>query len=173
MMNRVVLIAALLVSCAAWGITQFDASPVRKTLEHASRESEARSRAMLLHEMTRGTLQIMHRDFFDEDDAHLIPSASLEDVFHEMGESCKVKIVNTDIVNVDHKAESEFDNDAVRMLAAGKPFHELVTANRYQFAGPIRLQSQCLKCHVQRRSDSLDRIAGLVISMPLSKPTTD
>jgi hypothetical protein len=40
--------------------------------------------------MVRGALQIMHRDFFDEENAHAIPSASLEDVFHEMGKSYDV-----------------------------------------------------------------------------------
>src|SRR5690606_4565367 len=46
--------------------------------------AEARARARLLHESIHGTLQVVHRDFFDEDQSHTIPSASLEDMFVEM-----------------------------------------------------------------------------------------
>jgi hypothetical protein len=137
----------------------------------ATTESEARSRAKLLHELVTGTLQVMHRDFFDEEDAHAIPSASLEDVFHEIQKSHGVAmdwlIVNTDIVNVDHQADTDFEKSAVKALASGKPFIERVTGSDYHFAGPIRLGSQCLKCHVKRRSSNEDRTAGLVITMPL------
>ena len=139
----------------------------------ATHEAEARSRAKLLHELVHGTLQIMHRDFFDDDESHSIPSASLEDVFHEMQRSFGVEmkwlVVNTDVVNVDHRAETTFDQQAVKALAAGKPFAEQASAERYRFAGPIRLGSQCLKCHVKRRTDNDDRTAGLVITMPLAK----
>lgn len=58
----------------------------------ASDAKEARGRAKMLHEMVRGTLQIMCRDFFDEENSHTIPSASLEDVFHEMHEGYEVKM---------------------------------------------------------------------------------
>ena len=132
---------------------------------------EARSRAKLLHEMVRGALQIMHRDFFDEEDAHAIPSASLEDVFHEMGKSYDVQMkwltVNTDLVNVDHQAKSAFEKAAVKELAAGKQMAEKIEERSYQYAGAIRLGSQCLKCHVQRRTSNEDRTAGVVITMPV------
>lgn len=140
----------------------------------ASNESEARARAMMLHEVVRGALQVMHRDFFDEDNADAIPSASLEDVFHEMGKSYDMRfkwlIVNTDVVNVDHQAETAFEKAAVKALAAGEPFAEETTESRYRFAGPIRLRSQCLKCHVKRRTGNEDRTAGLVITIPIAPP---
>ena len=132
---------------------------------------EARSRAKLLHEMVRGSLQIMHRDFFDQENAHAIPSASLEDVFHELGKSSYVQMkwltVNTDLVNVDHQAKSDFEKAAVKELAAGKQMAEMVEELSYQYAGAIRLGSQCLKCHVQRRTSNEDRTAGVVITMPI------
>lgn len=134
--------------------------------------SEARARAMLLHESMRGTLQVVHRDFFDEDNAHAIPSASLEDVFEALAESYGVRlkwlIVETDIVNVDHQAEDEFEKAAVVALKSGKPTHEAVEQTGYRFAGRIRLASQCLKCHVKHRTSTEDRSAGLLISMPLN-----
>tara|TARA_R110002049_G_scaffold285698_4_gene466975 strand:+ start:95009 stop:95545 length:537 start_codon:yes stop_codon:yes gene_type:complete len=132
---------------------------------------EARSRARLLHETIRGTLQVMHRDFFDEDDAAAIPSASLEGVFDELAETYDVRlkwlIVETDIVNVDHNPEDAFERAAVIALKKGRPRHEAVEQDRYRFAGPIRLASQCLKCHVKHRTSTEDRTAGLLISMPV------
>lgn len=176
MTYRIILIATI-IFCAAWLVAD-DKSSVQpdKQLHHAATEAEARSRALLLHEMVNGTLQIMHRDFFDDDNAHAIPSASLEDVFHEMEKGFDVQLkwltVNTDIVNFDHQAKTEFEKSAVTSLAAGKPFVELVTSDRYQFAGPIRLGSQCLKCHVKLRTTNEDRTAGLVVTMPISKTTS-
>lgn len=139
---------------------------------------EARGRARLLHETIRGTLQVMHRDFFDEDDARAIPSSSMEDVFKELslGFDVDVKwlVVNTDIVNVDHQPADRFEKEAAKALAKGKSSFETTesagsgTLNRYRYAGQIHLRSQCLKCHVKRRTNNEDRVAGLVISMPLA-----
>ncbi len=133
--------------------------------------AEARARAQLLFEMIHGTLQVVHRDFFEEDDALAIPSASLEDVFHELSVSYDVKlkwlVVNADALNVDHQPSDAFEKQAVESLAAGKPLVETTENGRYRFAGPIRLPSQCLKCHVKRRTTNTDRTAGLLISMPL------
>ena len=135
---------------------------------------EARARARLLHESIHGTLQIVHRDFFVEDKSHSIPSASLEDMFEELSDSYQVElkwlIVETDIVNVDHQAADDFEKAAVVALKDGKPRFEAVEGERYRFAGPIRLASQCLKCHVQQRTSTADRTAGLLISMPLNLP---
>lgn len=135
---------------------------------------EARARARLLHESIHGTLQIVHRDFFMEDESHSIPSASLEDMFAELSKSYQVElkwlVVETDIVNVDHQAVDDFEKAAVAALKDGQPRFEAVEDERYRFAGPIRLASQCLKCHVQHRTSTADRTAGLLISMPLNLP---
>ncbi|QDV62552.1 c-type heme family protein [Crateriforma conspicua] len=172
MIRRCILIATVLTVITLVTIANDqEAQSNTENVAQATSIVEARSRAKMLHELVCGTLQIMHRDFFDEDNAHAIPSASLEDVFHEMGDSYDVKmkwlIINTDVVNVDHEPETPFEKDAVKLLAAGKPFAEHTTSNRYHFAGPIRLGSQCLKCHVKRRTSNEDRTAGLVITMPL------
>ncbi len=109
--------------------------------------------------------------FFDDENPHAIPSASLEDVFKEMEKGFGVKIrwmtVNTDLVNVDHRPQTEFEQRAAQQLGDGKPFVEANGAERYQFAGAIRLSSQCLKCHVKLRTDNQDRTAAVLISMPL------
>ena len=91
-------------------------------------------------------------------------------LFKEMEETYGVEVawlnVNTDSVNVDHEPKSPFEKEAATGLAAGKPYVEAVDANRYRFAGSIRLASQCLKCHLKRRTSTADRTAGLLISMP-------
>ena len=133
---------------------------------------EARSRAVLLHQVVDGALQVVHRDFFDEDNPSTIPSASLEDVFHAVsadhGVTMKWLIVDTDVVNVDHRPADDFERAAAAALASGKPYTEEVEEGRYRYAGSIRLASQCLKCHVQNRTSTDDRTAGLLIAMPLS-----
>lgn len=167
---------ALLTSSTRAVETETEAKPnaqSRSSIEPPSNHREAHARARLLHEMTVGSLAVMHRDFFDEDDAGAIPSASLEDVFVEMertyGVEMKWLVVNTDVVNVDHEPETAFDQFAVKQLAAGRPFSEQSKATRYHFAGAIRLGSQCLKCHVKRRTSNEDRTAGLVITMPIQE----
>jgi hypothetical protein len=134
---------------------------------------EARARAQLLHESISGSLQVVHRDFFDEDESRSIPSASFEDVFEELALSYDVELkwltVETDVLNVEHVAEGDFEKAAVEALKEGKPRYEAVEKDRYRFAGPIRLSSQCLKCHVQQRKSTEDRTAGLLISMPLNQ----
>ncbi len=137
-------------------------------------QAEAKARAVLLHETIHGTLQVVHRDFFLEDESRVIPSASLEDVFEALQESYGVQlkwlVVETDVINVDHKPEGSFETAAVKALVAGKPYLDGVQNDVYYFAGPIRLSSQCLKCHVRNRKDTSDRTAGLVITMPIDVP---
>lgn len=135
--------------------------------------SEVEQRARILHELISGSLQVMHRDLFDEDESLAIPSHSLEDVFSEMEESFQIEIrwmsVNTDALNTDHLPSDAFERQAAKVLASGKPHFAEAEAGRYRFAGPIRLASQCLKCHVQRRTSNEDRLAGLLISMPFKE----
>lgn len=176
MNSRWIFVFVAAYCCTAWLHADEKQSEPAVEATPATTQTEARARAMMLHEMIRGSLQVMHRDFFDDDNAHAIPSASLEDVFHEMGKSHNLQlkwlVVNADVLNVDHRAETAFEKAAVKTLAAGKPFAEQTTANRYQFAGPIRLRSQCLKCHVKRRTSNEDRTAGLVITMPIVAETS-
>ena len=132
---------------------------------------EARARARLLHETIHGALQVMHRDFFHEDEKLRIPSRSLEDVFVELTRSHNVELrwlaVNTDAMNIDHNPKTEFEKYAVKALSSGEEEFELGANNIYRFAGTIRLSSVCLKCHVPNRTSTKDRAAALVISMPL------
>ena len=133
---------------------------------------EARARAKLLHETIHGALQVMHRDFFDDEEAVAIPSGSLEDVFRVLAESHGVEIgwlnVETDVLNIEHEPKDRFEEQAAKALAAGRDEYEQAGADQYRYAGAIRLGSQCLKCHVKRRTSTEDRTAGLVIRMPVA-----
>ena len=132
---------------------------------------EARGRARVLHETIHGVLQVVHRDFFRDDQRLSIPSRSFEDVFKELARSWQVQIhwlaVNAEAMNVDNKPRDAFEKEAVKALASGKAEFEAVAGSDYRFAGPIRLASQCQKCHVPRRTSTEDRVAGLVITMPI------
>ena len=166
------IVAALLLVFAIGLVTaQAEEKTEQSKIPPPATVAEARSRARLLHEMIHGTLQVVHRDFFEEDGSSPIPSSSISDVFTEMARSYDVKmrwlIVQTDVMNVDHRPQDEFEVKAVKQLGKGKPQYELVEDGRYRYAGAIRLASQCLKCHVKERTNNDDRTAGLVISMPL------
>jgi hypothetical protein len=169
------LLSASLVSLFALQADEATDASKRPRIPPPTTLAEARARAMLLHETIHGSLQVMHRDFFEEDESRSIPSASLEDVFRELARSYDVQlkwlIVDTDVVNVDHRPQDEFEKMAAKALAKGKPQFELANNDRYRYAGPIRLASQCLKCHVRSRTSTEDRTAGLVISMPLGERT--
>lgn len=133
---------------------------------------EARGRAQLLHEMIHGSLQVMHRDFFREDEGLEIPSRSLDDVFLRLADKFQVKVrwlaVNAEPMSVDHKPQDDFENDAVKALASGKLEFDAVEGESFRFAGVIRLPSQCLKCHVPRRTSNKERAAAVAITLPLN-----
>jgi hypothetical protein len=151
-----------------------DSEAVAKSANNAPTTiAEARGRAQLLHETIHGALQVMHRDFFREDEKLTIPSQSLEDVFRELTRSYGVEVrwlsVNTDAMNIDHRPKTDFEKNAVKALASGEGAFEAIEDDVYRRAGAIRLASQCLKCHVPNRTSTKDRAAGLVIAMPLAK----
>ena len=133
--------------------------------------TEARARARLLHETIHGVLQVVHRDFFREDESLGIPSRSLDDVFSELERSHHVKLrwlaVNAKAMNVDHQPQNEFEREAVKVLRAGKTEYESFTPESFRFVGSIHLSAQCLKCHLPLRTNNEARAAGLVITMPL------
>lgn len=138
--------------------------------------AEARGRARILHEAMHGSLQVMHRDYFREDQGLKLPSRSLEDVFSELASTYGVELrwiaVDLRAMNVDNDPETEFEKEAVRILKSGKDEYEAATADEYRFVGKIQLSATCLACHASRRSSNDPRSAGLVITMPLKKGAT-
>ena len=141
------------------------------TGDHDAQVKEARLRARLLHETIHGSLQVMHRDFFKEEERMTIPSLSLEDVFAELGKTWKVEVkwlaVNAKAMSVDNRPETLFDRKAVKAISDGAELWEESDAGTYRYAGAITLGNRCLKCHVPDRTSLEDRKAAVVISLPL------
>lgn len=130
----------------------------------------ARGRSRLLHEAMHATLQVVHHEYYREDEGLAIPAATLKTVFKELGKRQKVElrwlVVNAKPMNVDHNPQNDFEKRAVAALASGKQEFEQARDGVYRHAGLIMLTSECLKCHLPRRTSTDPRAAGLVISMP-------
>ena len=134
---------------------------------------EARARAVLLHETIHGALQVMHRDFFDDENPVILPSQSLDDEFAELGTRFGVRVRwltgNADEMNTSHRLEGPFETEAIEVLKKGADRHEAMVDGSFRYVGRVRLASQCLKCHVQRRTTLEDRFAGLSLTIPLAQ----
>lgn len=136
--------------------------------------AEARQRARLLHGTIHDTLQVVHARYFREGERLAIPAAALQDVFKQLEEREGIKlrwlVVEGRPMNIDHEPRDAFEKEAARLLASGRPEHELATPDLYRHAGPITLRAECLKCHLPSRSDNKPRTAGLLISVPVGRP---
>ncbi len=134
---------------------------------------EARGRARLLHETIHATLQVVHHQYYREDEGLIIPARTLKAVFKELARSQNVEVrwlaVNAQAMNVDHKPQDAFEKNAVRVLTSGTEELESVGDGVYRHAGSITLSSECLKCHLPHRTSTKDRAAGLVITMPIRR----
>ena len=148
-----------------------------KPAKPESAQGEVRVRAQLLHEMIHGSLQVMHRDYFDAAERDRIPSSALEDVFVEMKRGWDVEIhwlaVSGKAMNIDNQARNAFEKAAVESIASGEGMHEAVADERYFYAGAITLGNSCLKCHAPDRKSLEDRKAAVVISMPFKMPAKE
>lgn len=133
---------------------------------------EAGMRARLLHETIHGALQVIHRDFFDEEKRHDIPSSSLEDVFVELKKEWNVELawmaVNAKAMSIDHEPKDDFQRAAAKAISEGAERHEEVVGDRLLYAGAIHLGNQCLKCHVPDRTSLEERRAAILITMPVA-----
>lgn len=132
----------------------------------------ARRQAEILHEAMHSMLQITHDRFYREDEGLPIPAFSMKEVFAEIkqkqGVSLRWLVVEGQAMNTDHKAKTDFEEEAVKALKSGRGFHEQNENGVYQRAAAITLSNHCLKCHVPDRRDTRDRTAGLVISIPVA-----
>jgi hypothetical protein len=137
---------------------------------------EARERARLLHGTIHDTLQVVHEQFYREDEGLAIPAAALKRVFDSVAERNKVElrwlVVDGRAMNVDHQASDDFEKEAAAALGSGKEEFEREIDGEYRHAGRITLKAECLKCHLPSRMSNKERTAGLVISMPVAKSST-
>ena len=179
-MNKLIL-SFLIPSSFAFGLCCLSSAAPEETSDSAGVDpsvlpgtvDEARIRARLLHETIEGALQVMHRDFFAGEEDLNLPSQSLEDVFKELARSWGVNIrwlgVNAKVMDKDHLPQNRFEERAVEVIDGGAKEYEMTNADFYRRAGLIKLQNECLKCHVPHRKTLEDRAAALVIGMPVRK----
>ena len=136
--------------------------------------NEARGRARLLHETVRAMLQVVHHEYYREDEKLPIPARTFKKAFRDVSERQKVELrwlaVTGQPMNQDHIAQNDFEKNAVSAIASGADEWELAEGGVYRHAGAIALTSECLKCHVPNRTNTQNRAAALVISMPLETP---
>jgi type III secretory pathway component EscV len=132
---------------------------------------EARRQAELLHESMHATLQIVHQQYFREDEGIVIPAITLKRVFRELARRQQVELrwlaVNAQAMNVDHEPRDAFEKQAATAIAAGADHFEAVEGSVYRRVGAITLESECLKCHLPTRTSVAERAAGLLISVPV------
>ena len=151
------------------GAVDDDQADLAAALPHTV--DEARARARLLHEAFHGALQIMHRDFFREEQRLAIPSKSLTDVFREMKRTHRVELrwmaVNTNVMNIEHEPRDDFDRAAVKALSGDKDEFDQLVDGQFRYAGSVHLSASCVKCHVRSRTSNDSRKAALMITIPL------
>lgn len=134
----------------------------------------ARDRATLMHDVYAATLTVMHDRYFHDERA-IVPARALEDVFTEISQQSKIKArwiaVNTKAMSIQHEPKSDFEKDAAKELAAGKPELELIEKGYYRRAAPIALTGGCVGCHTGFFGGipKSPRFAGLVIAIPLDE----
>ncbi len=150
-----------------------DATVVEAECTPPGSVQEARGRARLLQETIHATLQIVHREYFREDEHLTIPSRTMKRVFRELKRRCNVDlhwvVINAQAMDVDHKPRNDFEKKAAAAIASGKSEYEQVSDGVYRHVGAITLASECLKCHLPNRTSTEDRAAGLVITMPIKE----
>jgi hypothetical protein len=133
---------------------------------------EARRQAELLHQAMHATLQVVHHEYYREDEGLAIPAATLKEVFAELAQKEQVQLrwlaVEGQAMNTDHRASSPFETEAVQALKSGRDALERVEGKLYRRAAPITLTSHCLKCHVPDRKSTRDHTAGLIVTIPLA-----
>ena len=135
--------------------------------------AEARRQAEILHSAIHATLQVVHHQYYREDEGLAIPAATLREVFAELEKEQHIKLrwlaVEGKAMNAGHKPQDAFEIEAAQALKSGEQQHESGENGVYRRAARIRLTNQCLKCHVPDRKSTEDRTAGLIISIPIKE----
>lgn len=166
----IVVVSGLSKLAAVHGVEPPDEKAVSKSRIAVEK---ARDRAENLHEVYEATLEMLHHRYFHRDRS-LLPARAMEDIFADMKRRTNVDArrisVNTKAMNIDHEPKSDFEKQAAREIAAGKPAFEVIDADFYRRATAIPLKAGCVGCHAGAfaASSKTPRFAGLVISVPLS-----
>lgn len=145
------------------------AEPVTTTVNQARRQAE------ILHSTLHSSLRVIHDRYYREDEGLPIPAAILAEVFKDVETEQQIKLrwlaVEGLAMNSDHKPADEFERQAAEKLKAGEPSIEVAENGLYRRAASITLSGHCLKCHMPDRKSTRDRVAGLIIAIPVAGET--
>ena len=134
----------------------------------------ARERAKLAHNIYAATLDVLHHRYFREDRS-TVPARAMEDLFSEIARqehiAAKWISVNTRPMSLDHRPADDFEKQAAKVIKTGQHEYELVENGTYRRAEAISLMNKgCLVCHLSFGANaSIERFAGLVITIPVTK----
>jgi len=160
-------------AAAPGGAGSTDTGPASAPAAERPTAAEAQGRAELLHETFHAVLQVVHHQYYREDEGLAIPAATLKKVFGELASRKQVDVrwlvVNAAAMNSDHLPQNDFERKAVAAIGAGKEEYVEIEGDVFRRVAPITLSSECLKCHAPTRSNTNDRLAGLIISMPIGR----
>lgn len=102
-----------------------------------------------------------------------LPAATLKDVFAELQEEQGISLrwlaIDGKAMNVTHEPQNTFETQAAQALKSGKDEFEQTEDGVYRRVGPIQLSNVCLKCHVPDRKSLENRVAGLIIGIPVKE----
>jgi len=147
-------------------------SPEASAVASTTTVKEARRQAAILHSTLHSSLRVIHDRYYKEDEGLPIPAAILGEVFRDVEAEQNVTLrwlaVEGLAMNSDHKPSDEFERKAAEKLKAGERSHETTANGVYRRAAPITLSGHCLKCHMPDRKSTRDRVAGLIIAIPVA-----
>jgi hypothetical protein len=170
----VAALAALLFMASRVGISEEPATSDAAEKPESPRVSVevARDRAVLMHEVSLATLEVMHDRYFHREKS-VVPARAMQDVFDHMRQQSHIDAkwiaVNSPAMSVDHEPETDFEKFAAKELAAGKPMVERVEKGFYQRAATVPLTSDCIGCHdgFFKSRSTVPKFAGLIIRVPV------
>lgn len=174
-MPRIILPSVLLAAITLCGHLQAEPGPQEKDGldKHRVSVAVARDRAKTMHEVYAATLETMHHHYFRGDRA-AVPAKAMEDVFAELRRQAKVEArwisASLQPMSINHEPKTEFEKQAAKEIAAGKPEVELIEGGYYRRAGTIPLSGGCVACHggLFKGAEGKQHFAGLVISIPVT-----
>lgn len=149
--------------------------PTRSAAKSGVSLEIARDRAEVMHDVYAATLEVLHERYFHGARA-AVPARAMQDVFATIQHKSKVEArwisVNMEPMSIDHEPKSDFEKRAAQAISAGKGHLDVIEEGFYRRAGAIPLDDGCIGCHAgfAKKPNDDPKFAGLIISVPLSKP---
>lgn len=162
----------LLVLAGSLTVTTLTLRAEQQSGDQTAAVADARQRAELMHAIHAETLHVMHERYFHGARA-IVPARAMEDIFatlkRQSGVQTRWMSVNVRAMSLHHEPKTEFELEAAKEIAAGKPAFESIADGYYHRAGAIPMTAGCVACHdgFGKPPTAAPKFAALVISIPL------